>query len=219
MRLPAIALFTKTPVLGRVKTRLSTLLSPDQLLALHIACVEDLGEKLAPLKDSFEIHIFQTETGELPEICRQFKISLQTAGDLGQRLENAARSLFESGHESVIFLGSDSPHLDPALLFQSVELLRHSQVVIGPSADGGYYLLALRRLHRALFHDIKWSSETVLAETIRRLKEQEIHFQLLEESFDLDRPDDLRRLLKSPAQTFAPRTVALLRKLNISPAP
>jgi hypothetical protein len=215
MRLPAVAVFTKTPVLGQVKTRLSTLLSADERLALHVACIEDLAEKLEPLRDSFEIHIFQTEPGELPEMCSHFKASLQSTGDLGKRLETAARSLLESAHESVIFLGSDCPHLDPALLLQSAEQLRHCQVVIGPSADGGYYLLGLRRLHPALFHNIEWGTETVLGETIKRLQEQGIDFRLLAESFDLDRPEDLKRLLRSPAQTFAPRTANLLRKLNI----
>jgi hypothetical protein len=212
---PAIALFARTPIRGQVKTRLGSLLTPEQALELHVACIQDLCEKLAPLRNSFQIYVYQTEPGNLPQVCRSFESRLQIRGDLGQRLEAAAQVLFEAGHESVVFLGTDTPHLDAKLIVQSIDLLQQCDVAIGPSEDGGYYLLALKKPCSALFHDIQWGSEKVLLETTQRLDRQQIPFRLLEQNFDLDRPEDLKRLLQSPARALAPRTHALLRKLKI----
>ncbi|MBI2821277.1 MAG: TIGR04282 family arsenosugar biosynthesis glycosyltransferase [Acidobacteria bacterium] len=214
-RRPAIALFARTPVPGRVKTRLQTVLTAEQALALHVACMEDLCEQLAPLAGTFEIFLFQSEPGALPERCRRYPARLQAGAGLGERMERAAESLLKAGHPAVIFLGTDLPHLDPARLAETLCALQRCQVVIGPTRDGGYYLLALKRLYRELFCDIEWGSSSVLAETLRRLQRVDVAFEMLPVDFDLDVPEDLKRFLQAPGRIRAPRTLELLLRFGI----
>ncbi|MBI4456196.1 MAG: TIGR04282 family arsenosugar biosynthesis glycosyltransferase [Acidobacteria bacterium] len=199
-----------------MKTRLQPCLTADEALALHIACLEDLCEKLAALKNGFEIYCFLSEeVDSIPERCRTSNLRIQAPGDLGRRMQAAAEHLFDLRHDAVIFLGSDTPHLDPKLLFQAIDSLQDYEVVIGPSQDGGYYLLALKQPHQKLFRNINWGSEKVLSETLERLRRRKTSFALLEESFDLDRPSDLKRFMQSEARIFAPRTFALLKGIEI----
>lgn len=198
--------------MGEVKTRLQPTLSAEQALALHVACIEDLCSHLIRLRADFEIFIFQSEPGDLPEACGTFPRRLQQGVDLGDRMLRAADSLLEN-HPSALLLGTDLPQLDTTILYQARESLARADVVLGPSLDGGYYLLGLCRSLPFLFRNVAWGTEEVLPETLRRLKDKGVTYHLMEEAFDLDRVEDLKRLLSSPAAVRAPRTVALIERL------
>ncbi|HEY2933916.1 MAG TPA: TIGR04282 family arsenosugar biosynthesis glycosyltransferase [Acidobacteriota bacterium] len=213
-RLPAIAVFCRTPIAGKVKTRLQPPLSPEQALLLHVACIEDVCAHLLPLRRDFDVFIFQSEPGKLPRACAAFQGRLQQGTDLGERMLTAVTCLLEEQHPSVLLFGTDLPHLDAKNLYQALEWLSRVEVVIGPSRDGGYYLLGLSSSLPFLFRRMVWGSDAVLAETLHRLKKHELTHYLMETCFDLDRADDLKRLLSSPDAARAPRTVAFIEQIK-----
>ena len=94
-------------------------------------------------------------------------------------------------HPKVILVGSDCPAIDRPVLSRAVRWLQQADVVIGPAADGGYYLLGARRVDPGLFRGIDWGSERVLAQTEAQLAQAGYRWRRLETLRDIDRPEDL----------------------------
>lgn len=118
----------------------------------------------------------------------------QADGDLGSRMEKASEYLFGNGARRVVFLGSDSPLLQPVVVRASFELLRDNQVVIGPTFDGGFYLIGLSGIIPDFFEGISWSTSAAYRETAARLSQNGIRWQELEISYDVDGPEELEQL-------------------------
>jgi len=118
----------------------------------------------------------------------------QTTGNLGQRLAAAARELTRNG-EFLVVIGTDSPNLPANYLHSAFLSLQSAEVVIGPSSDGGYYLIGMRTPTTAIFEGIPWSTPEVLAATTRQLRVSGISFTLLPEWYDVDDQSGWRRLI------------------------
>lgn len=220
-----LLLFTKPAVPGRVKTRLTTELTPEEAAAVHRAFVGDLVERLA--KGDFDLRIaWALAPGEevpvdlLPEPPPP---SLRQRGDdLGERLfrglTEAAR--LDGGAGAVAAIGSDHPTvlLEPVhRAFARVEA--GADVVLGPSFDGGYYLIVLAAgaVRRELFEGIDWSTDRVLAQTRERIAAAGLRLETVDEALDVDTPEDLGLLvaeLEAAEPTLCPRTRRLLRTLG-----
>jgi len=119
----------------------------------------------------------------------------QRGNGLGERLEEAFRVVFAMGHGVAVVIGTDAPDLPPAYIKEAFYRLEsgQSEAVFGPCEDGGYYLLGLMRLSRALFRDLPWSSGAVLQESLKRAKEAGIEATLLPMWHDVDSAADLER--------------------------
>ena len=204
----ALAIYAKEPVAGRVKTRLVPPLTPQEAGDLFRAM---LGGGLAPaahlpglgpwlfVADGGDGTRFPPEAHPLP--CRP-----QNGTDLGLRMENTFRELFAAGYAEVAIIGSDSPDLPAAHIDAAFARLGEADVVYGPSADGGYYLIALRQVHEVLFRDIPWSSGTELRLSLERARAAGLTSALLPEWYDVDTPADLERPGLVVASNGAPRT-------------
>ncbi|MBI3863082.1 MAG: TIGR04282 family arsenosugar biosynthesis glycosyltransferase [Planctomycetia bacterium] len=118
----------------------------------------------------------------------------QGAGDLGPRLARATADAFLAGARRVIVIGTDCPALSVQHLRGAHDALVEADVVLGPAADGGYYLIGVREPHPELFEGIAWSSEWVLAQTLSAADRLGLAVQLLETLADVDRPEDLRHV-------------------------
>jgi rSAM/selenodomain-associated transferase 1 len=131
--------------------------------------------------------------GLLPE---SFSLLTQRGESFGDRLFHAAEDLLSLGYESLCLIDSDSPTLPRAFLSGAVsELARPGErVVLGPSDDGGYYLIGLKGAHRRLFEDITWSTDRVLDETIERAREVGLEVSQLPPWYDVDDAATLSRL-------------------------
>ncbi|HEV8630637.1 MAG TPA: TIGR04282 family arsenosugar biosynthesis glycosyltransferase [Thermoanaerobaculia bacterium] len=226
---PCLLVFTKPAVPGRVKTRLLGALSPVQAAALHAAFLGDLLERLAfgVSPPSFTVRLaWALEEGEEPPPSPLPAVRQQGA-DLGERLHAALRDAAVE-HPLVAAVGSDHPELPRERVEEAfAALAAGADVVLGPAADGGYYLVAVRRqaLSPRLFAAIPWSTSRVLACTLERCAELGLATALLPLAADVDTPADLQRLaaalgdpLAAAALPACPRTAALLRSWESIPA-
>ena len=118
-------------------------------------------------------------------------IRRQRGADLGARMANAFRCAFRDGSERVIIIGTDCPALTVRHLAKALDSLRRSRLVLGPTQDGGYYLIGLHRVVPNLFTAMRWGGNEVLEETLRRAARSGVAARLLPVEGDVDRPADL----------------------------
>lgn len=197
-----LALFAKPPVVGRVKTRLSPALPSEIACRLYRALLEDTIAELDEA-DADEHCVWWTEPaidGTVVNVPKRWRSEIQVGADLGQRLQRAFAVLLEDGAHALI-VGADCPGLSADHLGRAFAALADHDVVIGPAADGGYYLIGLARRHAELFEGISWSTDTVLAETLERARRSALRVRLLETLDDLDTPADLVRWIERSAMT------------------
>ncbi len=137
-------------------------------------------------------------------------MSSQRGSNLGERLTHVFEDVFRLGMESVVVIGSDLPELPLRLIRAALAALPGSEnrVVLGPAADGGYYLVAMSRPHPALFRGIVWSTTAVLAQTLDAARANGVDVSLLEPWSDVDSAADLERLADGVLQPGGGRTRA-----------
>lgn len=198
-----LVVFAKPPEPGQVKTRLFPALKPSDAAWLYLAFLTDLTQEL--LDGPYQLHFaWALEDGaQLPKHVGVVS-ERQAGGDLGERLYQAfAAGLAEV--PAMVVVGSDAPELRKSRVVAAFEQLEAGrEVVLGPAADGGYYLIGLSRagLSRRLFEGIPWSTDSVLAESLARCREAGLTPALLPRGYDIDTPADLdalaARLAKAP---------------------
>lgn len=225
----ALAVMAKAPRPGRVKTRLSPPLTPEQAAGLNACFLRDTVASLraATKLAAAEWVISYTPTGEeaaFHGILPDGALLLPQRGDhFGERLLFTAADLFACGFSAVCLIDSDSPTVPTAELGRAAEVLLApgSRAVLGPSEDGGYYLLGLQQAHPRLFAEITWSTSSVTAQTLERAAEIGLPVNLLQTWYDVDDASSLTRLraeLLDPLSSVprgyaAPRTRAYLAEL------
>ncbi len=197
-----IAVMAKASAPGRTKTRLVPPLSYDEAAALNTAFLQDIADNLLRAGEHAGIAGYAAFT---PKGSQDFfrrilppAIGLidATLPDFGACLVSTIEQIFARGHSAAVVLNSDSPTLPTALLVETVEALAQpgERAVLGPSSDGGYYLLGLKSTRRRLFDDIAWSTERVAAQTLDRAREIELDVHRLPVWYDIDDIAGLRRL-------------------------
>jgi uncharacterized protein len=198
----ALAVMAKAPRPGKVKTRLSPPLTPEQAAALNVCFIRDTADNLQRVAEASNSHgiIAYTPLGDedafddlLPS---GFQLIAQRGDGFGERLLCACEDLFACGFSSVCLIDSDSPTMPQAALLHAVALLEQTgdRVVLGGSDDGGYYLIGLKQAHRLLFEQIDWSTERVLIQTLERAREIGLQAELLQTWYDVDNAATLERL-------------------------
>lgn len=135
----------------------------------------------------YDSRIDRSDEWNPPEFVRK----CQTAGSLGSRMSHAFKTGFESGYAPIVIIGSDCPALEPHHLSGAFSMLESVDVVLGPSADGGYWLLGMNRFLPELFERKPWSSPELYAETIRQIEKSGFSRAELETLRDIDTADDL----------------------------
>jgi rSAM/selenodomain-associated transferase 1 len=220
-----LLVFTKPPIPGRVKTRLIGPLTPGSAARLHRALLADLLAALAGGDFAVRLAI-ALEPGEaMPAIGHPVLdgVERQRGADLGERM---FRALSDAGqrHPLVAVVGSDLPGLDARRLDEAFDQLENgADIVLGPTADGGYYLLAIRadRLDRRLFAGVEWSTSRVLEQTLTRCQTLRLRRAMLETRRDIDRPADLDWLAEAlrSRRIESPRVAEWLRQREATEPP
>jgi len=212
----SLLLFTKPAHPGRVKTRLVGALSEAQTAKIHAAFVSDLTERLQGGRYHFQIAWAVSEEEDFPIglVIGGGENVRQASGNLGDRLYRGLAAAAEHS-ELVAAIGSDHPELRPETVEEAFQQLEEgADAVFGPTADGGYYLVGLRRsaVCPEVFDGIAWSTETVFGESLKRCHHLGLTVAQLPAGHDIDVPEDLDALacrLRAAPRT-CPRTRSLL---------
>jgi rSAM/selenodomain-associated transferase 1 len=195
----AIILFARDPVMGKVKTRLAPFLNPDVILELYTRFLNDSIDKICQIKTAnpfIGVHPSDS-SGYFSRASANQEHSpavfLQKGGDLGEKMLNAFKARFDEGYEHVVIIGSDSPSLPVAYI--ETALNSKKDLVIGPSTDGGYYLIGMCQKPVDVFSGgMDWGSEKVLRQTLDRVESYGSSLELLPPWYDVDRAEDLKFL-------------------------
>lgn len=210
-----VCIFVKPPEPGAVKTRLIPELGPERTAELAEAFLEDTvamvrtlpwAECIIAATKAFERSYFKPE-----------EVWLQSEGDLGDRLEKVLRLALKR-RAIVLAIGGDSPGLPAAYLQTARDALKTADAVLGPSADGGFYLMGLKDCPAGVLDGIQWSHSTTLAATVHKLEQFGMKTVLIDPWFDIDSHEDLERLRRQLATdpSAAPRTAELLSRASFT---
>jgi len=189
----------KDPRAGQVKTRLCPSLTPERAARLYECFLSDVLDLVAGVPGVAPVVAFSPPEahGEFARLTSgRFQLVPQAGADLGARLENTFRILFQQGYERVAAVSTDSPDLPMQYLADAFARLENAPVVLGPCPDGGYYLIGLSRLIPELFRDMPWSTEQVVPETEARARRLGATVMRLPEWYDVDTAADLDRLMR-----------------------
>ncbi len=194
-----LIVFAKNPVPNQVKTRLIPTLSPEQAATLYTAFLTDWCETLAELPD-VDLVIAYTPAEAQPDLQALIGDDViyipQIGADLGERLTSATQWAAKQGYTKILFVGSDSPTLPISYISQAIAMLDSRETVIGPSTDGGYYLIgfsaeALTTTVPHVFEEIAWSTANVFRQTLARIRSLKVTVGLLPPWYDIDTSEDL----------------------------
>lgn len=200
-----LLVFARLPELGRVKTRIAAEIGHERTLVLYEAMLADLLERVGDSDERTEVEIMWTAspdaTGEdLHRVFGLRRLAMQTGATLGDRMSIAfSERVFFHDASKVMAIGTDEPGIDRAFIDCAFRLLDSFDWVVGPAADGGYYLLGCRAadFFPEIFQDIEWSSNTVLQTTLDRIREKGQTIAVLPLRTDIDLVDDLRSFAAS----------------------
>jgi rSAM/selenodomain-associated transferase 1 len=190
-----IIVFAKYPEPGRCKTRLAASLGAEGALAVYRALLDHTLDVLRACPFTKVLCVDPPERAAdasdwAPGMDRYLP---QCPGDLGARMEGAVAQRLSEGATRMLLLGADCPQISKESVVSSMQDLDRADVVLGPTEDGGYYLLGLKGRHPFLFRDIPWSTEKVLEKTLNILKIHSISYLLRNTFMDVDTLDDYHR--------------------------
>ena len=186
-----IIVFVRTPEIGKVKTRLAKSIGDQSALTIYKLLLKHNAAVLHDL--SFSKVVYYSEIVRENDYwdATIFQKKVQKGSDLGERMQNAFETEFKEGYEKILIIGSDLFDLKPTHITTAFEALETHDITIGPSLDGGYYLLGMKELYHTLFKNKKWGTDSVLEHTLKDLKQQNI--KLLEALNDIDIFEDLQQ--------------------------
>ncbi|MFB3132985.1 MAG: TIGR04282 family arsenosugar biosynthesis glycosyltransferase [Rhodothermales bacterium] len=213
----ALIVFAKRPEPGAVKTRLTETLTPEEAARLYEAFLRDALSQYQALDVDARLYL-SPPAGPIPEDLVPEGVSLhqQQGPGLGARMKIAFVESFGDGYQRLVIIGTDHPTLPTAFIEQAFDALRRPlSICIGPSDDGGYYLLGMNDFYPEVFHDMRYSHADVFEQTLERADRTSAHLTILPPWYDVDTPETLRRLvidLKDPVLEvpYTRRVVAAL---------
>ena len=210
-RKPANALLVvaKRPASGKTKTRLTPPLSPERAAALYACFLRDTLDLIRQVPDVQPVvaYLPAGAEGYFADLAPDFERILQQGADLGARLDNALTAYLRRGYRNVVIMNSDGPTLPPSYLKAAFAALAgEAEVVLGPSDDGGYYLIGVKCPLPRLLREVQMSTPHVTADTLSLAAEEGLRVELLPVWYDVDDAASLARLVEE--LTAAPPDVA-----------
>ena len=186
---PLVLVFCKNQIIGKVKSRLALKIGKQKAFFVY----SNLVNKTASIVNSLssDVHVYYSDYIEENDDFKSPKIKkfIQKGNNLGDRLINALSISFKN-FSPVVVIGSDLWKLEISDIENSFRILKNKNVVIGPSTDGGYYLIGMNYLDTQIFENKNWGQESVLNDTIRDIHDK-TNIHLLDEKTDIDTYDDL----------------------------
>ncbi|MDD2270907.1 MAG: TIGR04282 family arsenosugar biosynthesis glycosyltransferase [Desulfuromonadaceae bacterium] len=191
-----LIVFAREPLPGDVKTRLAASIGDRLATDIYEKMLQDVLETCRQLSGVETVVFWACAENSLPLLSMRYRCRsrIQGAGDLGQRMQAAFEEMFAEGCDLCCIIGSDAPDLPLSHFLEAYRLLAEPQtdVVFGPSKDGGYYLLGLRQSHPQLFTNIPWGGAAVLEQSLAAARDSALATVLLPEWQDIDTVEDLQ---------------------------
>lgn len=214
----ALIVFAKPPVPGRVKTRLTELITEEEAAALYEAFLRDALDQYACLDAAVRLYLSSLDAAKAPAFVPDgIPVFEQRGEGLGARMRRAFRETFSASYERVVIIGTDHPTLPTIYIERAFAALAEPKVVsIGPSEDGGYYLLGMNAFYPGLFEGMTYSHSEVFEETLQRIRASGVQSAILPQWYDVDTPEALRRLAGDLEQAdhTAPHTRQTVERLQ-----
>jgi uncharacterized protein len=192
-----LIIFAKNPIHGKVKTRLTPHITPAKAAELYESFILDTISNTLKLKCDRITVAFSPGYAEktFRRLCGQSVDYLPQIGhNLGERMKNAFKHSFDTGFKRTVIIGTDSPTLPLSYIQKAFDVLEEVPVTIGPTFDGGYYLIGLSEQDDAIFDDIEWSTPGVFSQTLTKIKTANKPLYVLSPWYDVDTPDSLEFL-------------------------
>lgn len=214
----ALIIFTRFPGEGRVKTRLASGLGNSFAAEFYKLCAEHTFRECRKASGSgINSFLFYSDPSE-KELVENwagngFTFMPQSGDDLGGRMNDAFKKVFELGAGKALIIGTDLPDISADLILRADEELNTADAVIGPAADGGYYLLGMKSFSPELFENISWSSPSVFEQTETVLKRGKLLYKILPKLNDIDTEYDLLLWLNNDAPNANKRLKSSVRNL------
>lgn len=185
-----VILMAKPPLLGRVKTRIEVSAGAENALQVYCALLSRTLHMMSELPEDFVPIVSWSSNSVKSEIDYDFDVWYQVDGDLGVRMNEAMNRSFKNGSGSTVLIGADCPDLTVNDVTHAFEILEDNDCVLGPTADGGYYLIGCNESTPAIFPSTHWGSSKVLRDTLSSLQNSQISYRLLELKKDIDQWED-----------------------------
>jgi rSAM/selenodomain-associated transferase 1 len=191
-----LIVFTRYPEPGTTKTRLIKTLGPRGAAAIQKKLTEQTMLQVRKFLQSRAADVIVCHEGGSPDQMQNwlgpdFQYQHQGKGDLGQRMQKAFAAAFNQQYRRIVIIGADCPALRADCLVQAFQALHHREIVLGPAADGGYYLIGLSRNVKEIFKNVPWSTAAVLKKTLTIAEKNGLSSALLATLSDVDIPEDL----------------------------
>jgi rSAM/selenodomain-associated transferase 1 len=190
----ALIIFARHPEPGKVKTRLAKTMGNEKALSVYrelLLYTHKITKDIAADKFVFLSEpVLENDFPVWNYPTNRFTIRIQKGNTLGERMLHAFQALFTNGYDHVCIIGSDCITLTQKNITDAFSQLKHHDAVIGPSEDGGYYLLGMKKPHSMLFENKEWSTDKVFASTIEDLRLTHLSFHLLPVLSDIDTEED-----------------------------
>lgn len=191
----AVICFTRVPKPGVTKTRLMPVLPPEQCVALHWCFLKDL----AGIYKNLDAHLFVAYTPDpdwetLKSVFPDAGFLAQKGADLGEKMYRAIRTVLKLGYESVVLTGADLPMMGTAHLQSGFDALKTGDIAIGPTSDGGYYLIGMKQPHKTVFHVEGYGGSSVYENTVAAARAAGLAVCPVMCCDDVDTPEDLKHL-------------------------
>ena len=170
-----LIIFTRNPVLGKVKTRLAKTVGDKTALDIYTFLLKKTKE--ITLDSPCDKVVYYSEKIIKNDIwnCNSFRKEVQFGEDLGAKMKNSFYDAFENNYRKVVLIGSDIYDLESYHINEAFKKLETNDVVMGPALDGGYYLIGLKKMHPKIFDNKKWGSSTVRKDTLKNLEKVDVH--------------------------------------------
>lgn len=195
----AIIIMTKVPEAGRVKTRLQPYLTPEQSADISIAFLQDTESKAKSIEENLFIAVSPfDERNRIKTILQHQNTLIEQKGrNIGEKMLNAFKFAFEQEIDAVVMFGTDSPTFPADFIEQAFEFLEiETDVVLGKTEDGGFYLIGLRKLDGRIFENVEWSSADTFEQVWQNVMDMNLHLREVPSWYDVDEAEDLERLQK-----------------------
>jgi rSAM/selenodomain-associated transferase 1 len=215
-----LIVYLKNPEPGKVKTRLQPHYSPEEAARLYRGFIEDTVETVSsigadrcwaaytPADSRSEIEAF---------IPSDWNLAPQVGDDLGSRMRQSLNASIASGADRAILIGSDTPSLPSSHITSALSRLENADVVLGPTYDGGFYLIGIRSTVPDIFSNVTWSTDNAFEQTAEGIRSKELMMSLIPPWNDIDTPEDLdAEIITSRKESRMTDTDRVYRRLSQS---